>query len=521
MSEMYGSRTLRELVRVLAGRFLGMTLILLVLVAAAVVGTLWMSKTYRTEATLIARPARDANVLTVGQATSVRDEIQLFVATQREIVLSDYVLATALMRLDGADLSKLNFNQLGALAAQTRQREEAVQKFVAENAERLQKARKRVAVLTPGGPGATFSQTFTIRVDWPEEPKEAAKAGKDSAKFAVQRAHAFASALVESYVERRTQLDTEQAASASEFLSTQALTLAAKERDAASADYDAFVKDKAKEDLPVIKVLSQGDTGTQEIGDVYLARTIQNEINTIDTRTAEVQALKASIDEQLKKPPAELAVPDAVAAANPTITTLEAKIIDLQLMVNNLAPRYTDDYQELRSSRAELDAARKDLVREMSRQSAALDTELATLKARRGVLEKELTATKARLTALAAKVAEYEAKIKVLEAAQSNYDELKKRTMEASTAEKLAANPVLVTPLDRPYLPDPQRPHRPIFWLNVLVALAAGLILAVVYAFTADHFDHTLKSVDDAERHLGVPVLASVPKLGRGIIRKR
>ncbi|HOF19165.1 MAG TPA: hypothetical protein PK082_09670, partial [Phycisphaerae bacterium] len=278
MSEMYGSRTLRELVRVLAGRFLGMTLILLVLVAAAVVGTLWMSKTYRTEATLIARPARDANVLTVGQATSVRDEIQLFVATQREIVLSDYVLATALMRLDGADLSKLNFNQLGALAAQTRQREEAVQKFVAENAERLQKARKRVAVLTPGGPGATFSQTFTIRVDWPEEPKEAAKAGKDSAKFAVQRAHAFASALVESYVERRTQLDTEQAASASEFLSTQALTLAAKERDAASADYDAFVKDKAKEDLPVIKVLSQGDTGTQEIGDVYLARTIQNEI---------------------------------------------------------------------------------------------------------------------------------------------------------------------------------------------------------------------------------------------------
>jgi capsular polysaccharide biosynthesis protein len=53
----------------------------------------------------------------------------------------------------------------------------------------------------------------------------------------------------------------------------------------------------------------------------------------------------------------------------------------------------------------------------------------------------------------------------------------------------------------------------------MLIAVVGGLILSRVYAFLADHFDHTIKSIDDAERYLGTPVLASVPKLARPVIR--
>ena len=57
--------------------------------------------------------------------------------------------------------------------------------------------------------------------------------------------------------------------------------------------------------------------------------------------------------------------------------------------------------------------------------------------------------------------------------------------------------------------------------MNFLVGGIAALILSLVYAFLADHFDHSIKSIDGAERYLGVPVLTSVPKLGRKIIRTK
>jgi len=53
----------------------------------------------------------------------------------------------------------------------------------------------------------------------------------------------------------------------------------------------------------------------------------------------------------------------------------------------------------------------------------------------------------------------------------------------------------------------------------MLVAVVAAVVMALVYAFLADHFDHSLKSIDNAERYLGVPVLASVPKIGGPVIR--
>ena len=55
--------------------------------------------------------------------------------------------------------------------------------------------------------------------------------------------------------------------------------------------------------------------------------------------------------------------------------------------------------------------------------------------------------------------------------------------------------------------------------MNMFIAVLGGLILSFVYAFLTDHFDHSIKGLDDAERYLGTPVLASVSKLGRRIIR--
>jgi capsular polysaccharide biosynthesis protein len=43
--------------------------------------------------------------------------------------------------------------------------------------------------------------------------------------------------------------------------------------------------------------------------------------------------------------------------------------------------------------------------------------------------------------------------------------------------------------------------------------LLGGLIAALALALLAEYFDHSVKSVDDVERMLQVPALASIPRL--------
>ena len=51
-------------------------------------------------------------------------------------------------------------------------------------------------------------------------------------------------------------------------------------------------------------------------------------------------------------------------------------------------------------------------------------------------------------------------------------------------------------------------------------ALAAivGVLLAGAYACLADHFDHSLRSIEQAERYLGVPVVGSIGQQRRGLL---
>jgi capsular polysaccharide biosynthesis protein len=103
---------------------------------------------------------------------------------------------------------------------------------------------------------------------------------------------------------------------------------------------------------------------------------------------------------------------------------------------------------------------------------------------------------------------------------RKNFNKENDRLSEANSARGLAKSPRLISVLSDATLPDATNPRRPIIWLNILISIVAGFVLAFIYAFISDHFDHTIKSVDDAERYLGTPVLASVPKMSGKIIGK-
>ncbi|MCJ7544473.1 MAG: hypothetical protein MUP47_07920 [Phycisphaerae bacterium] len=514
MAETYTNRTLREMVRIVASRFFGMVLIFAMVVAGVGAATYFAPRWYRSEVKLLAGPGIVGNVLEE-QTTLLRDKVSLFVVTQREIVMSDYVLASAMMALQRVA------PQGGEAAPKGTYSDKQVSDFVARNGNLMRRLKRRVKVLTPGGPDVTFTRTFTIRVDWSERDVVSPARG-DARQAAASQAPQLAEQIKETYLARYTTLESQRAKDATRVLQEQALAAAKANLESASTAFREFVENELKGDLLQVINMVGGRAVGAETGDASLATRFRGEINTLEARLAEVSALKQAIDDELAKDDdAALVVPDAVTKGNPVMEKLQARVVEAKLSLNALEPRYTDAFQEVQNARAELAAARADLRTETTKQSTRLQQESSVLTARHKVLTAKVAEDRKRVDELASKVARYTLVQQAVETAQQIFNEEQRRVVSAVTAEKIASQPLLVSVLDAPSQPDPTEPRRPIVWVNMLIAGVSGLVLALAYAFLADHFDHSIKSIDGAERYLGTPVLASVPKLGRGIIRTK
>ncbi len=517
MAETYTSRTLRELLRIVASRFLGMAILFVIIVGAVVAASLYAPKWYRSEVQLLATPTRMGNPL-AEEPTSQREQVSLFVKTQREIVRSDTVLAAAMMMLHHLNFAPKAPTDGSESYVFPKEMIEGLPDYMLEHSEELRRFKKRVSVETPGGPDATFTQTFTILVDWPEARDGEAPRPERQAQ-AAEECYLLANYIVWAYKARYRELEEERTQAAKTFLQDKALAEAAKAVRIAQNALETAAGELGPELLPVASIIgNQGiDSGT-----AALVTELERNINDADMRLAELRTLKAALDRQLaQKDPSRIAVPDEVTRGNAVVSLLQQKIIDLKLKLNNLTPQYTNQYGEVDITRKELAESYQDLIRELEKQRERTITSIAMKTAEKTNLEGRLAVFQARMTRLGPRAVKYDRLQQALQAAVENYNEEERHYFEAVRAENFAKTPMLVSVVDGAGHPNPDDPRRPILWLNILIGCVGGLVLALVYAFLADHFDHTMKSVDDAERYLGTTVIASVPKLGRRIIQTR
>jgi len=535
MAETYSSRTLRELVRIIASRFVGMALIIVVMVAAVAAASFYAPRWYRSEVLLKAEPGRITNPL-LKMPSSLRDQVTLFVSTQREIVMSDYVLASALMRLEYP--AKANNGSKWNKAGKPFFSDAAVDEFISKASERLRQFRKRVHVVTPGGPDATFTQTFKIQVNWPETLHREAPVELDSLKDVPTNGHVdtdylelpprqraarecflLAKWIVKAYMTRYSELSLKESTLAKTFIQDKALAEVKRQLDRSATEFADYSRKLGPDLATVVSLIgdqgsSTGITGTIDKIDVR--------ISGIDSRLATLKTLQQAVATELaKKDPAKIAVPDEVITTNSVITLLQAKIIALKLKLNNLTPEFTDKFKDVENLKKELRSGYQDLHAEMVKQQQRTKYSITQLESSRANLEAQKKSLQDRMARLGQASVEYDRLKKAVAAATENYDRENRQFLDSIRAENLARNPVLVSTFGDPGRPNPEDPRRPVVWLNLLLACIAGVVLSLVYAFLADHFDHTIKGIDDAERYLGTPVLGSVPKLGRKIIRTR
>lgn len=527
MAETYTGRTLREIVRIIASRFIGIVVIMVIVVGGVFVASNYAPKWYRSQVRMLAQPSWDP--IEVGSA-SVREQVSLFISAQREIVLSDYVLAASLMMLE----KPAQYGPQGPASAASEMQDPKLAFGEAEveawmktssNLDKVQQMRERVNFETPGGPDATFTQTFNIRVDWPETfGEETAGWGKSTEETrarAAEQCFQLANYLVYAYRARYSQIYSARAGRVREFVESKSLKIAKDNYDTAVQDMKAFTeRPDVSDDLLYLTNLVHG-RGT-ETGPAVTATVLEQRIDRWESDLAEQVAIKESLDVELAKNDySTIVVPDVVISANPSVNLIQQKMTDLKLQLNALTPKYTDDYQEVATLKKQLELGYINLHDELAKQRTRIMQQIARIQAGRNDAQQRLDTYKARMKELAPLAAEYKQLEDQVTATEEDFQREQTRALQTLQAQNIAEDPVLVSVIDDPTRPNPSDWRRPLIWMNVLVACAGGLVLALVYAFLADHFDHTIKGVDDAERYLGTPVVASVPKLGRGIIKAR
>jgi chromosome segregation ATPase len=409
-------------------------------------------------------------------------------------------------RAIGKALPMMTFDEMGEL-------DQAVEKYIRENPEKLGKLRRRVSVVTPGGPDATFTQIMSIQVDWQEEVD--GMSSEKTREEAAEACYELTGNILRAYLARYRRLNSLRIDKAGDVLD-KGLQIAKEELRKAVDALSKLSEELGQDQVTVASIV--GKQGIESGPAIQVSR-LETRIHTVDSRLAELGALEEALSGELQKQPAAMAVPDEVIQTNAVVSMLQQRVTDLKLQLNNLRSQYTDEYREVQTLESELTDAYADLRNEMQLQLSRVRTSIAMNQAQKKYLQTQLDTFQQRMKTLGPKAIEWDAAMQEVEAAQATVDQERERHIDAMRAKGLAENPVLLTVVDEPNHPNPADPRRPILWLNILIACVAGAVLALIYAFVADHFDHTIKSIDDSERYLGVPVVASVPKLGRGIIQ--
>lgn len=199
--------------------------------------------------------------------------------------------------------------------------------------------------------------------------------------------------------------------------------------------------------------------------------------------------------------------------ASPTIQNLRSRRADLSAQYQEQLTRFQPEYpsvQQLAAQIAELDrqidAEARDVRNALrARYQAALNEERT--------LQSEITSLENAALDLDRRSIRYNILQRELDTNRTLYDGLLQRYREIGIAGGVGTNNVSV--VDR--ADAPQVPVHPVPAIIVVLALVLGAVLATIAVFVLEYLDESLKTPEEVETKLGLPLLGSIPLLPSGV----
>ena len=252
-------------------------------------------------------------------------------------------------------------------------------------------------------------------------------------------------------------------------------------------------------------------TGSQGAGGAK-GGLVEDNLQDINTKLAGARTDQIRLEGQLQQVEqtgnnidALLALP--VISAAPMVADARAKIIQIEAGITTLALRYKDKHPRMMAAKASLAEAKDKLRQAVLAQPQILRNTIDQTKTAQANLQQALQAQQGVAVNLNRTAIGYQELARQAETDRALYESVLRQIKDTNLTKEVKANAVSViehSPL--PTSPISPRPSRTIM-LNLLGGLAVGLALI----FGIDALDRSIKTVDQAENTLGLPVFAAVP----------
>lgn len=210
---------------------------------------------------------------------------------------------------------------------------------------------------------------------------------------------------------------------------------------------------------------------------------------------------------------------------NPMVTTYRSALFQLETELAGLLNQYSEQHPQVQTVRAKIAEVERQLSNEVERivsnetrtfnpiyqsllgELTSLETDSVLFESRLSALENQIMKMNERLEELPEKELQLARLIRDQSVAEQIYLLLRNRYEEVRITEAMQTADVMV--IDPSV--TPRRPIKPRVSLNVAIAAFLGLFVGVGLAFVLEFLDTSIKSVEEAEAYLDLPVMGRIP----------
>jgi polysaccharide biosynthesis transport protein len=226
----------------------------------------------------------------------------------------------------------------------------------------------------------------------------------------------------------------------------------------------------------------------------------------------EAQAQRLSIEAKLgalNRIAADQAGAESLSTSidDPLIRRMKTEMAELQVQRSKLLQTYKERHPEVLKVDAQIQQLSQRMDADIKKALRSLDTEYRVARAREDSLMGVVNRLRGEGQQLNEKEIQYGTLQREQDSNQQLYEAVLKRVKETGVQGGLDSNNARVVE----EATRPGSPIRPRKQLALLMSLLVGLGLGIAAAVTIEYFDTSVKSPEDIERVLGLPVIAVVP----------
>jgi len=200
----------------------------------------------------------------------------------------------------------------------------------------------------------------------------------------------------------------------------------------------------------------------------------------------------------------------AVGDTYPNLSLLKNTLAGAEIELSALREQYLSKHPLIQEAISRVDEAKRKLASEIKGIMNGLETEYEVAKVREETLFKVLDSAKEELKDLDDKELEYIRLEREVETNKQMYMTLKQNLKEQDVVENLPVTSVEIIEKAVPALEgDYAKPNK---FINLLMSIVAGLVVGFGLAFFMEYLDISVKTINDVEQYLQLPILGVIPQ---------